>query len=319
MGDLTSFPLLSLVNYITFRYSMWKSQVNWKSIPVRINGDDIVFRATPSTVENWERDVAKGGLTLSAGKTMKDSTFFTLNSTLFTGLRKGVKAVPFVRSKAIWPEAELSEKVLSLNSRFYSAAVSMGRQRRAIVRRFFVRQNEKAVHASRRSITRGLGLDLDEGDLRSIGLWNRELFYLEQDREVPLPRMASGGVPKGFVKVSAHRVSPEMVKEGEDRFNSALLHYNWNEPYDREEYSEDQAFRMIREGCSPYGINHFNVKVIRKMLRLTRSQLWKWVYLRSNRDVFYRSRGEKKKEVWVHEDMLATLKQHVEFVKCIGT
>jgi hypothetical protein len=82
MGQLTSFPLLCLVNYITFRYSIRRP------VPVRINGDDIVFRATPEEVTLWERNVAKGGLTLSLGKTLKHSRAFTLNSTPFWSTRK---------------------------------------------------------------------------------------------------------------------------------------------------------------------------------------------------------------------------------------
>lgn len=317
MGDLTSFPLLCLVNYITFRYSTRRLDP-FRRIPVRVNGDDIVFRSSPAVSEKWESDVAKGGLTLSKGKTLKDPRFFTLNSCLFEGGRSKARGVGFVRPRAIWSSTSLAEQVLSLNSRFYSSSVSMGGDKKRLVRQFFLRQNEKAVHASRRSITRGLGLCADREMLHCLGMWHRELFYLEPVIERPLPSLVKGGVPDGYVQVNKSWLSPEMLTEATTRFYSALTSFAWTEPYDPKTQDDDALFAAIREGCSPYGINHFTrLHVVRRMLRLTRREMWQWVYIRRNESVFGRVRPEKAKRVWVHEDMLGSLRQHVFFVKPI--
>jgi len=83
MGNLLSFPLLCLQNYIAFRWSVGASA------PVRINGDDIVFRAPPEVADRWAANVGSLGLTLCVGKTLRDKRFFSLNSTFFSFGFKG--------------------------------------------------------------------------------------------------------------------------------------------------------------------------------------------------------------------------------------
>lgn len=62
MGNLLSFPLLCLQNYIAWR---WCFRGAWKSIPVRINGDDIVFRTSRARYQQWAGTVRQLGLRLS--------------------------------------------------------------------------------------------------------------------------------------------------------------------------------------------------------------------------------------------------------------
>jgi len=59
MGSLLSFPLLCLQNYIAFRW------VFPASVPVKINGDDIVFRSTLDQFDRWSAVVGQLGLRLS--------------------------------------------------------------------------------------------------------------------------------------------------------------------------------------------------------------------------------------------------------------
>jgi hypothetical protein len=312
MGNLTSFPLLCLVNYITFRYC-----VRREGVPVRINGDDIVFRALPAEVERWERGVAKGGLTLSKGKTLKDPRFFTLNSALFEGGTKKTRSVGFLRPRALWKDQRIGEAILSMNSRFYSFAVGMGRERTRLAREFFVGCQSKAIHASRRSLTRGLGLSVDQGILRSQGLWHRELFYLEQAVEPPLPCLVKGGVPDGFVQVSKHHIPPDTVREQEALFQERLVSWAWSEPFDPDRYDDDSVLQRIREGCSPYGLAGLNTRIPRRMLKLSRKDMWHWIYSRTNTSVFGRVGFSKEKRVWVSEDLLRNFKWQVQFVKPI--
>jgi len=164
-----------------------------------------------------------------------------------------------------------------------------------------------------------LGLVVDREMLHTLGMWHRELFYLEQVSEFPLPVAVIGSVPEGFVQVSKNWVTPAQIKEGADRFQSELLRLAWNETYDPEGASEDELFRRIREGASPYGINHFKgLKTVRKMLRLSRRACWQWVFRRTNESVFGRCNMSYGRRVWINQDMLGGCSRHVEFSRGVS-
>jgi len=311
MGQLTSFPLLCLVNYITFRYSVPRD-----SVPVRINGDDIVFRATPDEVSCWERNVAKGGLTLSLGKTLKHSRAFTLNSTPFWSTGKGGRLVGFLRSSSVFPSKSVSEQVLSLNGRFYSACSGYGGRRKRVVRELFLLHNQKPIFASRRSVTRGLQLAVDEGMLRDLGLWQRELFYLEQVDEPLLP-VATPGLPPGWRQVGSSWMDQSTIDEWKRRWASACVDHSWTSPVALNELSEDSLMSRIRAGCSPFGLGSLIGARVRRMLGLSRVLAWKWVFARQNSSVFGRVRRNRGEKVWVEVDLLAPRSQ-VAFIAATG-
>jgi len=77
MGNLLCFPLLCLQNYVAFRW------VFPRTIPVKINGDDIVFRSDRARYEIWSEFVSSVGLVLSRGKTLVSEKYFSLNSSFF--------------------------------------------------------------------------------------------------------------------------------------------------------------------------------------------------------------------------------------------
>jgi len=283
MGQLTSFPMLCLVNYITFRYFVRRR------VPVKINGDDIVFRATPVEYDLWRSGVAKGGLTLSEGKTMKDSRFFTLNSTPFKASSTGGRLVGFVRPSACWKKGALPEQIRSLNSRFYSVAAGLGRQRSRVVRAWFLEQNLKAILASRRSLTRGLGLAVDEGMLRDGKLWHRELFYLERIEEPILPAQ-SGSVPPGWHAESVWKFSVDERRAWEALYRGAVDDHRWHGVIPLS--TTDTEMELIRQGCVPYGLPPG--RKYRRMLRLSRAAAWDWFCRRRNPSVFGRVRFSRK-------------------------
>jgi hypothetical protein len=298
MGQLTSFPLLCLINYITFRYSIRRP------VPVRINGDDIVFRATPEEFSTWEHNVVKGGLTLSKGKTLTHTRAFTLNSTPFWSCRKGAKLVGFVRSSALFPSGPLSEQIGSLNGRFYSASAGFSRERKEVVQTEFLRLNQRAIHASRRSVTRGLGLAAGERVIRDSGLWFRELFYLEQVEEPLMPVLDNRVPVQGWKQVPISWVGPDRVKEWERRWSAACVYHAWFSSFSNSDFSEDTIMSKIRQGCSPYGLGSLISTRVRRMLHMSRSQVWRWVNLRRNPSVFGRVRGSRSKMIWVETDSL---------------
>jgi len=92
MGSYLSFPFLCLLNYLCFRFSIKRR------VPLRINGDDIVFRCTEKEWERWASNVSRCGLILSKGKTLIHPRVFTLNSVMFKANVNAVSRVPFFRS-----------------------------------------------------------------------------------------------------------------------------------------------------------------------------------------------------------------------------
>jgi len=99
MGNLLSFPFLCLTNYLAFKFF-----VRRKGIPVKINGDDIVFRCRRREYELWCNGLQSIGMfKLSAGKTLVDSQVFSLNSTFFSARRTHQpRFVPLIRSKCLF-------------------------------------------------------------------------------------------------------------------------------------------------------------------------------------------------------------------------
>jgi hypothetical protein len=71
MGNLLSFPLLCIVNYLGFRY-----YTGQKDLPVRINGDDIVFRADrlarPQQAARFALRAGTHGMTWQGDRAMRD-------------------------------------------------------------------------------------------------------------------------------------------------------------------------------------------------------------------------------------------------------
>jgi len=179
MGSQLSFPLLCIVNYLAFRFSTMD-----ETIPVKINGDDIVFRSTRSVAERWMESVSHAGLKLSKGKTLVDCSIFTLNSCLFSASQFSVKSLPFIRAKALFGT---EEGYTSLPGRFKSFAPGFGTQRAFRLRSAFLRQNVGFISKSRRSLNRGLGMHVPLELLKLCRLWGREVDYLSLPKEKKPP------------------------------------------------------------------------------------------------------------------------------------
>jgi len=169
-----------------------------RDIPVRINGDDIVFRARPEVVDRWKEGVSQAGLVLSQGKTIVESRYFTLNSTLFKAGPKGPRLVPFIRSKALFGIDD-DDSVASLRGRFYSFCPGYGSSRRSRARVVFLRENSGWIRKSCRSLTAGLGIQVEPEVIAESGMLSRELRYLEEV-EKPLPNLKTewGHMPEGY-------------------------------------------------------------------------------------------------------------------------
>jgi hypothetical protein len=203
MGSLLCFPLLCLQNYLAFRFFVRRK------VPVRINGDDIVFRARPEEYAVWSAGVGRIGLKLSLGKTSVSSSWFSLNSTFFSSRLDGtVHLIPIIRStqwfRAVEDPSAIAGRV---------AAFARGFPDRELwLKRLLVRVRP-AIDASQRSVKRGLGVPVSVSVLKAAGLWYRECYYLSLPSEPPLPpprsAFAQRCVPPGWTRFPVARVSPD--------------------------------------------------------------------------------------------------------------
>jgi len=186
MGNYLSFPFLCLTNFLVFKYFVRRR------VPLRVNGDDIVFRARPDEVERWKKGVQVGGLKLSEGKTMVSRSVFSLNSTFFRATWKKVLAIPFVRSKAVWKRPDSFQ---GLAGQFGAVAPGFFGSLRREVQVFFLKYHANMIWRSGRSLSRGLGMRVSQMTLMKAGLWDRERFYLRLDSEKPLPPVPGPNEP----------------------------------------------------------------------------------------------------------------------------
>jgi len=222
MGYLLSFPLLCIINYITFKYAVARD------VPVKINGDDIVFRGTPQELEAWKRVVGKSGLVLSVGKTLIDKQFFTLNSCLFYGESSRVRAVPFIRSTALFPKDKDPESVMGLSGRFRAFCPGYSGENRVLLRTEFLRINRHLIDVTRRSVSRGLGLPVTFPMIVNSGLWIREAWYLSMqvEKSIPAPFSSWSNPPPGYKFIRVAEKTKEIL-EAEEGVGPAFVEAAW--------------------------------------------------------------------------------------------
>jgi hypothetical protein len=168
MGNAMSFPLLCLQNYLAFRFL-----VRREGVPVRINGDDIVFRARPEEIDSWTKGVAACGLKLSLGKTNFEQRWFSLNSSFFVAGRKNIRCAPVIRSTAVLKPLAKAE---DLKERFESLR-GLRSDRRVVWEKILLSRVGKTVWASQMSLRRGLGCRVSRRAIIESGLRDREIFY----------------------------------------------------------------------------------------------------------------------------------------------
>lgn len=100
MGSILSFPVLCLVNYLTYFFSVSPLFLEYERYVlglrgaltsleldrelVLINGDDILFKSSDSEYSRWEKTLSFFGFTLSVGKNLRSEKFLMINSCLFT-------------------------------------------------------------------------------------------------------------------------------------------------------------------------------------------------------------------------------------------
>lgn len=93
MGSILSFPILCIMNLLAYWESLnsYISEVQGRQcivpvelLPVRINGDDISFRANSHLYATWREKIVPYGFKLSLGKNYTHNQYVTINSKMFS-------------------------------------------------------------------------------------------------------------------------------------------------------------------------------------------------------------------------------------------
>jgi len=296
MGFLISFPLLCLINYVTFRFFVRRK------VPLKINGDDIVFRARLDEASAWAQGVQRAGLKLSLGKTMISRSYFSLNSTLFKSKRnsQGVSQVPFIRSKALFGvEDGKGSPFFSLRGRLQSFCVGFTGPARDVWMDLFLKCNRGFIKRSKCSISRGLGFPLPKHVLQAANLWDRECAYLALPREKPppVPFDIWSSPPEGFELAYADS-RKKYTKEEKGDLRKAFADAAWKPPREAKNYEDD---------VSGISIPQINSKKFSRLAKATFSDIR--LLLSSHRDkiyAFYLASRTKKYQYWKKKENQGT-------------
>lgn len=177
MGNFLSFPLLCITNYLGLVHALGWQRV--RSLPLRINGDDIVFRATKGEFTKWADSVKESGLVLSKGKTLVHRHHFSINSTFFsTGRRSIPYLVPVLRSATLFGNIPSATAEASLMGRLRACVWGFRGSDRTLVASSFLRAHRKLFLTIRGSINRAHNFRISPQALSEAGLLARELTYL---------------------------------------------------------------------------------------------------------------------------------------------
>lgn len=228
MGNLLSFPLLCLQNYIAFRWETRGSDP-FRSIPVLINGDDIVFRASRQVAQRWMRGVSALGLSLSVGKTLVNPSFFSLNSTFFRATDFGVKLIPVLRSAALFRPCDTPHAIAPGLRSYFRGAKGSAKLKSEIL---YLRWRRKEIAACGRSVLRDLRIPCSPEAVAAVGWGRREAFYLSLPPR-PLStdwlRLGTVSLPEGWrrVPVSRSRGTRRRQHASQKLFYELLLRQAW--------------------------------------------------------------------------------------------
>nr|UJQ92802.1 MAG: putative RNA-dependent RNA polymerase [Narnaviridae sp.] len=88
MGSILSFPILCIANLFTYvaslpdkqRELVLQGRLSIHRLPVIVNGDDILFRASDAFYTRWLQSIQTVGFVPSVGKNFRHKRFFTVNS-----------------------------------------------------------------------------------------------------------------------------------------------------------------------------------------------------------------------------------------------
>nr|UUW21014.1 MAG: putative RNA-dependent RNA polymerase [Hangzhou botourmia-like virus 3] len=277
MGSPLSFPLLCLINYLTFRYA-----VRRRDVPVKINGDDIVFRCRADEADRWFEQVELSGLVVSKGKTLVSSTSFSLNSTYFRSFDSGARLIPHFRASTLRKKCEdmgaLAGRVAQIKRDLTDGAL------RYKALEVLLRKNLSMIYSAQGSFGVRFDCPIPVVVLRRLKLMDREAFYLGIQEPAPVEK---------YTGYRQQTIPPEWKKSGdlmsrgpvicETRLRKEMVERSWVEPIIKE--SRDEWWDRCRKDTYRY------VPFLKKTYHLYR----KFTRAHFNPSVSF---PEKKKKEW---------------------
>jgi len=239
MGNFLSFPLLCLQNYLAFRFLIRRR------VPVKINGDDIVFRATTTERDRWVKGVGELGFKLSVSKTFIHTRFFSVNSTYFKSRVKGVDLVPIVRSTFF---SRPLEELSSLSGRLKAVGAGWGEEVASTLRIALLRKHQRTIRCGQRSLRRGLGCVLTDTEIfkGGFGPWESHYSNLPFESRAPSKIAVSGALPSGWKR--CYPRLGDLVQD--DGFDRACRSHAWQVSVKR--VSSDTYWSAVRAGTSAF-------------------------------------------------------------------
>lgn len=239
MGNFLSFPLLCLTNFLTVVHALGWERAN--SIPLKINGDDIVFRTSREEFDLWSRKVLESGLSLSKGKTLVHDRFFSINSAFFCAQRNvRPRIVPTLRSAPIVKACTSKD---SLASRIKSATWGWFGKRRRTISQFMLERHRKVACSGVVSLTRGYGVKVGVDELSRSNVLMAELVLLDRPSHLDVPRgdMANAGLGSlGFKERKRKQTCKECKKHQSARASEASARLKWDEVFEKEKVKEKE-------------------------------------------------------------------------------
>jgi len=285
MGNLLSFPLLCLTNFLAFKYAVRRK------VPLMINGDDIVFRCTPVEADKWFKTIGDSGLVVSRGKTLVHGKFFSLNSTFFESRwNRKPSLVPVIRSKAIFAPVDSGS---SIGARMISACRGFWSDGKSAIRESILRFHRKAAANMGCSVSRGLGITVGASALAGANLVSREIYYLGMDSKVDVPTSKKSSPLKGWKQVPV-RYAPDGWSED---YGEACRTFTWSGGRQEESIEpplvgwqeawwDSKILRMMR--ISGQALRRLNYSRVPK-------RVWDWIDGRKRK-------GRRGAQAWVPED-----------------
>jgi hypothetical protein len=188
MGNYLSFPLLCIVNYLTVVHAFGYKKAN--QLPLKINGDDIVFRCTREDFDRWAGVVSQCGLKLSIGKTLLHSFYFSINSRFFIACDQRAKEIAVLRLHTIFRKVDPNEDVtVVIQGRLRAATRGFGGVFRRKIVKAFLGFHRKVIRSMPCSLNRGLGVRVPMEVLTDTDTLDHELDRLSLMPQLDVPRV----------------------------------------------------------------------------------------------------------------------------------
>jgi len=148
MGSPLSFPILCAINLISYAIAFRKymkelgclHEVPLNRLPVKVNGDDILFRSNKRFYVIWQESIKEVGFSLSIGKNYIHTDILTINSTCYLFKGNKLEKIDYINVGLLTGQSKLrvrSGKELLPLSDWYNKVLA-GTDHQLITHKYFL-------------------------------------------------------------------------------------------------------------------------------------------------------------------------------------